>query len=95
MFWIYPGGIGRDRASDALGINGIRAAGEDVDRPVIDQATGLLTTRCAHCGHQIWERSGHWADSPIKGMSGNPLVLHMICPAPVPAPLRHEPVTAS
>lgn len=80
---------------DGPGILSEQTSEASVNEPVIDQATGLMTTRCAYCGHQIWQRSGHWADSPVKGMSGKPLVVNMICPAPVPAPLQHEPVTVS
>lgn len=57
--------------------------------PTMDPATGLYMSRCVNCGNRLWERNGQWADSPVKGLSGNPLVLHMICPAKVPAPLKH------
>lgn len=59
-----------------------------MSEPVMDRETGLLVSRCVRCGGQLWQRNGLWADSPVKGMSGNPLVVNMICPAKG-QPLQH------
>lgn len=94
MVWTYPGhrqaylrtepGMGGPLVSRAPTDD---VTGLEMDA-AIDKETGLYVSRCVRCGSKLWQRKGLWADSPVKGMSGAPLVVSQICPAKG-SPLQH------